>query len=497
MANTHINQLIQSLSSAEIKIVDDYLQKLKPLFDNKGEEIKELKLFKLLTNNKDKVITDADIVKETNTKHVTSLKRNLYHKVLEAFSFDKHITNTNLFNDYDITSFTLKKKLLIFKVLLRSSNQGKTEALYELLNEIIDTAKEYQLYEVLTEALTLKKYFSGIRSGIQNFDELNKEIAFYDYCLKAAQSANDCYYRLILNTHFIKSLSKKELDKYLDICIKQMESDYKKTKSEYINYYLHIIYYAMCERRKEYIKAIEYCNKIISLLKKSKVIYRKERMGFALDNISQLRTYIGDYGAAALDAKKAQEYYIKNSFESIISKGQEFYAYIYSGNNHKALSCSEELLEHSLIDTGQFRKSKYVYYKSCVLFALKDYRGALDLLKISLEIERDKARWNISLRILNIMLFIELNRIDEASRSLESLRRYMERTAKEEEVKPRDILIAKLLREMEKDGFNYNFKNTKVADMLKELSAKDLPTSWEHYTTELIPFHKWLEGKKK
>lgn len=495
MANTHINQFIQSLSPAEIRVVDDYLQRLKPRIGNEEGELKEFQLFKLLISNKNKIITDAEIIEATNTERASSLKSNLYQKVLEAFSFDKHITNVNIFNEYDIISFTLKKKLLTFKILLRSSNQGKTEAMNELLDEVIETAKEYEAYDVLVEALTAKKYFNGIRLGIKEFEAINKDIDSYDYCIKAIHYANDCYYRLILNNHFVKSFLKKDLDKYLEQAIQKMESDYKKTKSQQINYYLHIIYFAVCERKKNYFEAIQYCNKLIGMLKKSKVIYRQERVGFALINMCQFKAYIGNYEAAVIDAKKAQEYYLENSFNSVIAKEQEFYACMYSNNEKQALNCIEKLLEHSLVDTGEFRKSKYVYYKSCVLFASKDYKEALDLLKMSLEIEKDKTRWNISLRILNIMIFIELGKIDEAIRALEPLRKHIERQTKAEEVKARDILIVKLLRELEKTNFIYDPKNSNASKMLKELSEKNKPTSWEHYSAELIPFHKWLEGR--
>ena len=176
MANPYINQLVQSLSSNEIKIVEDYFQKLKPLFENGDGELKELKLFKLLTNNKDKIIDDAEIVEKTQTARANMLKNNLLDKVFEALTFDKHITNTAIFNENDIIAFTLKKKLLVFKILFRSLNQGKTEALYELLNRIIDSAKEYEVYDILIEALTAKKYLKGIRSGINEFDKTNEEI---------------------------------------------------------------------------------------------------------------------------------------------------------------------------------------------------------------------------------------------------------------------------------------------------------------------------------
>ncbi len=93
------------------------------------------------------------------------------------------------------------------------------------------------------------------------------------------------------------------------------------------------------------------------------------------------------------------------------------------------------------------------------------------------------------------MLCIELNKINEASRLLESLRKYVQRYKMAAEISPRDLLIAKTLREMEKDGFNYPSKNKEVNKLHKELSQKGKATSWEHYSPELIPFHEWLESK--
>ncbi len=496
MAHPHIVNFINNLSENEIQIAEEHLKK-STSFSSRLQKI--LKLFELLIANKDKQIPDNKLCNELNcsTGALRVLKSRLLEKVLEAFTFDKHIYNTNIFSEYDIMTFKLRKKLLILKILSRSLNQGKTEILYEILNQIIDTAKEYEAYAALIEALTTKKYLKGIRAGINEFDKLNEQIIFYDTCQKAVNYAADCYYRLILNNDFVESLSQKELDNHFQNFIQQMEIDYKKTKSQQVDYYLNIIRFAFCEREKNYSEAIKYCDKLIFIIKKSKVIYRKERIGMILDNLSQIKTYIGNYKAAAIDARKAQQYYIQNSFNYFSSKQQEFYSNLYNGNMRETLKCIDKLLEQPLIDTGEFRKSKYIYYKSCVLFASGKYKEALDLLKMSLEIEKDKTRWNISLRILNIMIFIELQKINEADSALESLRKHIERQNKEEEVKPRDALIVKTLRELEKDNFNYERKNVKVDVMLKKLSEKDTPVAWEHYSTELVPFHKWLEGKKK
>jgi hypothetical protein len=495
MANTHIISFIQGLSPIEIRIVEEYLNKNQALFEK--NEAMELSLFKYIIKNKREKITDEIIINETATKRVTDLKNNLFNKVLEALTLDKHITNSELFSDSDIYSFILRKKLLVCKISLRTISPGKTETINELLDEVISLSKEYELYEILVDALNTKKYFNGIRTGLLDFEKINDELEFYDFCHKAVYKAVDNYYRLILNNDFIKSFSKADIAQHLNYSIGTMEIDYKKTKSEQINYYLHILRFALAEQKKEFENAIKECNKIISILKKHKAIFRKERMGFVHTNLCQYKTFLGKYSEAIKEAKTSQKYYLEDSFNYAVSKEQEFYTNLYSENYKEAERCLNTLLSHSKIDTGEFRKSKFIYYKACVHFADMDHKNALGLLNESLEIEKDKTRWNISLRILNIMIFIELSKIDEAFSSLESLRKYMERTGKTDEVSKRDILIVKLLREMQKNGFEFDPKDATTSKMLKQLSEKDSETSWEYFSSELIPFHEWIKKKFK
>jgi tetratricopeptide (TPR) repeat protein len=495
MANPHIISFIQGLSAIESRLVEESLSKSQSLFEK--NEVMEVTLFKYIIQNKKIIVSDEMIIEITGTKRVSDLKNNLFNKVLEALTFDKYITNHSLFNENDIVYFTLKKKLFVCRVSLRALNQDKTEAISELLDEIINKAKEFQIYEILVEALNAKKYFKSIRSGLQDFEKISEELSFYEYCHHALLNANDSYYKLILNNGFVKTLSKVEVNKHLSESIKQMEADYKKTKSEQINYYLHIMHFALAERKKDYSSAISYCNKLIAILKKHKVIYRNERMGFVHDNLSLFKTYLKQYGEATKEAQHAQKFYVENSLNYARSKEQEFYTNFYNENFTNAQKCLNELLNHSTIDTGEFLKSQFIYYKACVHFHEKDYKLALALLNESLEIEKDKTRWNVSLRILNIMIFIELDKIDEAFTSLESLRKYMERTGKTDEVSQRDILIVKLLREMQKNGFEYDPGNAATSKMIKQLSEKDSDTSWEYFSSELIPFHEWIKKKFK
>jgi tetratricopeptide (TPR) repeat protein len=493
MAAIHIVKFIQSLNEKEIQVIDDHIQSIYLLSGSNAGESKQLKLFRFITSNKDRALTDAELSKHVATPNLASLKYLLSEKIYDALLLNKHLENNAVFSPREQIVFALKKKTLLIKSLYRTLNQGRIETLNFMIAETIKLATENEVYDVLIEILIVQKQLKGMRTGILEFENVNDQIIFYDHCFKSVQNANDAYYRLVLNQEFINSLTKKELDQHIRNSIKQMELDYKKTKAQEVNYYMHFLQMALFENEKNFKQAIIYCKKLLLMVKKSKVLYSKDRIGFAMANLTQFNVLIGNYKEAAANAKNAQQFHIQNSFNHLTLKEQEFYAHFYANNNKEALKCTEEMLQHSMADTGGYRKSKFIYYEACVLFVTKQFKEALQLLNKSLEIEKDKTGWNIALRTLNILVFIELSKINEAARALEALRKYMERLTKSDEVKERDVLIIKLLREIEKDGFRLNPKNATAAKMLKELSEKNKPTSWNYYTPELIPFHEWVK----
>ncbi|HET6224797.1 MAG TPA: hypothetical protein VFF27_00865 [Bacteroidia bacterium] len=494
MAAVHIVKFIQSLNDKEAQIIDDHIQSIYLLSGSNDGESKQIKLFRYIIQNKNRELTDPELSKHVGTSNIASLKYLLSEKIYDALLLNKHIENKAVFNPREQIVFSLKKKILLIKTLFRTMNQGRTDTINFLLSETIKIATENEVYDVLIESLIVQKHQKSIRLGSAEFESINNKIIFYDHCYKCVQNANDAYYRLILNQDFIKSLTNKELEKHLKQSIQQMDIDLKKTKSQEVNYYKHILQIALSEHEKDFQQAITLCRKLIAMIKKSTVQYSKDRVGFAMSNMSMFHVFTGNYKEAVKYAKTAQEYHIPHSLIYLIMKEQEFYAYFYASIFKDASRCIKEMLEHSMADTGGYRKSKFIYYEACILFATKQFKEALQLLNKSLEIEKDKTGWNIALRILNIMVFIELSKINEASRSLEALRKYMERLTKSDEVKERDILIIKLLREIEKDGFRFDPKNANAAKMLKELSEKDKTTSWNYYTPELIPFHEWVKG---
>jgi tetratricopeptide (TPR) repeat protein len=493
MATSYITDFIQSLSSEEIKIVKEYVYKSnsRPILgENKIE-----KLFDTLIGNPEKKYTDKELsnILESNAGALRVLKSRLFEKIEEALVLNKHFENPLVFNHREQMVFTLKKKVLLIKSLFRTLNQGRIEAINFLIAETIKLAEENEVYDVLIETLIIQKHVVGMRTGFPEFERIHNKIISFENCLRAIQNANDAYYKLILNQEFVNSLTRAEFKQHICNSIKQLETDFKITKSQEVNYYLHIFRIVLYDHEKDFLKAIENFKKLLAILKKSKVIYSKDRIGFALSNLGQLNILTGNYKEALSFIKRALDFHLPNSMSYLVTKEQRFYAHFYAKNHNEALKCLEEMLQHSTIDSGEYRKSKFIYFKACVLFSINQFKGSLQLLKKSLEVEKDKTGWNIALRILMTMIFIDLHKVGEASTAISTLRKHIERTNKIKEVKPRDILILKLLRELEKDGFKRNEKNKTAVKLLAELSDKDKPTAWNYFTPELIPFHEWVK----
>lgn len=480
MPYNYIDSLLNSLNEAEKKSINH------SLFSQKPPEVvlKRKFISQIIGLSSEKIPVNR------------MLKSRAFDDVLDVLISNYHLNKKN-FSAHDQTLFKLKKKILFARVLSKNIDQNRTRPFKTFLNIIITEAEKNEVYEVLIEALLIKKYFFALKENHKNFEKISQKINHFELCQKRIYFSSDCYYNIVINSNFLKFKNDKSFHSYIVASIRIIKADYQKYKSAQINYYLQIIIMYYYERQKKYLLAAKYCKMLFNLIKEKPVIYRKERLGFSLINLSQYKTFTENFNEAVKYAKMAQTYYLPNSNNYLMSKEQEFNIYFYNRKYTKAQDCLKELLNHKLIDSSNFNQSKYVYYQSVLYFEQNKCKQALSLLNRSLEIEKDKTRWNISLRILYIMIFIEMNKINEAFSSLESLRKYIERTGKSREISTRDILIVKLLREMEKSGFEYTPENKVTEKMIQKLSEKDSETSWEYFSSELIPIHKWIKNRKK
>jgi len=485
MAHTFIDNFLGNLQAGEKKAIGRYLRSQ----ISNAEQSKTIEVFEQLAESRP--------VQYKSPAALNKIKSRIFEMSLDALMMDENYLSTS-FCDFDQKHFQLKKQMLQCKILHLNSSKSKTEVIDHILSDLIKTAEKYEVYPVLIEALTFKKYLHFARVYKSYFERIDKKIAFYERCNKAMYEATDRYYWFILDIEGIKTRSRQELFAFLISSIKKMKSDYRKTKSQQINYYLQLFNLMLFEFKKEYTSTIKQCKKILELMQRHPCIYRKKRAGFMYDNLSYYSIFLNRGREAVSFIQKAKGYFSPDSIDMMICNEIEFGVFFYNKKFNQAESIAEHLLTYPTSFTGLFKKAKYTFYKACVHFEQLEFNKAMKLLLEPLEIEKDKSEWNIVIRIFTIMLYIELNKISDASRTLEALRKYLDRNKQNDKIKKRDHLITKCLRELERNDFEYEAGNKTLDNMLTQLAAKNSDVAWEYFSPELIPFHKWvLRGKKK
>lgn len=491
MATSYITDFVQSLNLNEITIIKEYISTRHSVIKEKKIE----KLFEFLIDDK-KQYTDSELCKllQSNPGAIRVLKSRLFDVIKEAITSNKYFENDQVFDIRESAFFDLKKKAILVKAIFRKLNERKVTTINKLILDIIHEAERFQFYDILVEVLIIQKHMVSIRKGLPEYNKIHHQIEFYDKCYKAVQNANDAYYRVIINQNFITLLTKNQRILELKNAIKTLQKDYLSTKAEEVNYYRYILTLALYEFENNYKEAIICCKKLIIILRRNSITYSTRRMGYAFGNLAIFHIYLKAFGQAVTYAKKAYKFLIPNSLEYTNNREIEFLANFHNQHYSNATQVLDDLISHSLQDIGKFRASLYKYYQACIAFSTNKCKETLQLLNQSLEIEKDKATRNIAIRILLAMTFIVLEKKDEARTVMGSLRKHIERNGKTKEIKERDILIFKLLRELEKDNFFRNEHNKKAAALLAELSDKNKPTAWNYFTPELIPFHEWVMG---
>jgi hypothetical protein len=492
MKNLH--SLIHNLQPSEVEIIRT---SLRSYYSKEEQDFKTLKLFDLLLKNR-KEIPDANtcsqlIYNKPKDNTIDKLASRLKAKILDALILDVNMERKGLMDEADASVLKVKKKMMQFLFLYRS--RGNHPLVYPLLDDVIAYSKNYEIYSMVIEGLKYKKYFKGYIRGLDDFNKLNEEIAFYEHCEKAVAKANDHYYRLIVRADLHGDINKAQLQRYLAASIRDIDKDYKFTNSGNIGYYLKLIELAYLHNAGDMEKARKVCYELLNILTNNKAVYRKQRVGIAYGNISQCDVFLGDYEKAVENAQAFVDHTSSKSVNYAIAKEQEFHALFYGRRLEEAEKVLQVLLGATASQQGDFRIAKFRLYNANVLFLKKSYKAALKELLQNAVMSKDKLAWEIAIRVLTIMTMIELDNLDEAEKQVDSLRKHMDRHDKRSEVLLRDKIILKLLQKQLKRGFRFGSPDADEIQMLGLLASGKKKYTWIPFGAELIPFHSWLMSK--
>ena len=140
-------------------------------------------------------------------------------------------------------------------------------------------------------------------------------------------------------------------------------------------------------------------------------------------------------------------------------------------------------------------RCKYMYYEACLLFKQGRFKQSIQILGKLKLLEKDKRGWNIALRILLVLNFIELQEVDVCAAQISSFRKYLERLMKKGEILPRYIYINKLLVSLWKNSLDFKRTNDEESKLIDKLKSEEIGYRWSEKSPELIVFHEWFLNK--
>jgi hypothetical protein len=498
-----LHRLIHSLTEHEWKTLLNFLA----FFPNKNEPWKKIfGLAKLIRKTEDEN-TAAKIysVKLYGKQKESALIRTgqmLRNKILECLTLDVNIADTISKDDGDYVLIQLKKKAAQYHSI--KFTNPNTAIAQDLLDEIIKQAKEYKFFKILVEHLKFKKSYC-LSLGSKEYEKLCSEIEFYEKCENEEYVANDYLYRLQLLDHHHKNHNKIS---FLENAIGNLKTNYGVCKSKFILYILKQLEQEYYIAIKDYEKAKNACLETHNIIRNNKVIYKKQRMGISYAHLSNCSIYLNKFSETIDYARKSLEYFPKDSANYMCSKEAEFYGLFYHSNYKEAAECVKYILNNSVRkELGELRYAQFNYLLANAWFKQNKYDQVLNILNNERELSKDKAGWEIGLRILRIKTNIEIAKFDDAGKQTEQLRKFiaynekkMLSARKEEKNKDRgqirNKIISKLLSLAEKNGFIFSNLNGKTNEYLSELkNGKEC--AWEYFSPELIPFHEWYEEKMR
>lgn len=487
----NLQLLIKSLNKSEKKMVRNFLT----YYSNAGKkDTLSLDLFKMLGNRKKNVSNkEASVFLFGNDQknRIRVLKSRMKSKIFDALTTEIVLENQKYDTNIKV-SIMLKKKLVQFQTLLYAK-KGNMKMLSDLLDGVIEKAVKYELYRILIEGLNIKKHLIGFRKGVQEYELYETQEKNAIDAQKGLTEIVNYYYKTLL-MYRTGNVSKRERLKYMSNAIKDGEKILKHTSSKSIEYYLNIIKYAYFDEAGNYSEANLILQQQLLLIKNSKAVYRKNRLGATYDYLCQTNIRLGNYEVAAAYAIKGKGCFKLGELNFAVAQELEFRSLLYDKDLPAAKKIINNMRKQYKDSEDTHRIATHNFFLANWHFANKDFKKSNRILIKPFDFKGDITGWEFNSKILSIMAAIEQNKIEIAYTRYDGLHRYfVKNRAANKLLSSRNKIILKLIAQWLGYGGNKSIAKMKNSPLIEKLMTPK--NEWDPLGSELIPFHQWIKTK--
>lgn len=483
-----LKNLMQALKPEELTLAEKHLS----AYDTPNTS-KMFMVFKVITKEPDiEYEKMKKLISPNNTdKTFKQLLNRTINRIKESLILDLNILRKDSYSKVFQNRFQIRKQIVQARIL---RGRGLTNEAILVYDSIIRTAKKFELYDELIEALQFKQNALVNTKGLKAFEEMEEEIDYFTMCRNLHNEAIRVYNKYYAVVNF--SSTKKGNIKTLEQTIENIENSVYETRSANIKsmfYLLKLEYHIL---KKDYQSTIEVGDKFLNLITSNIAVASRPRQVYILNILAENQILLLNFSSAIKYGKEAMGLLAGTLSRNLYYSLEHLsYAYYYLNEFEKVEHYHKEMERFPLYKKEVYQRTKVFFLRAMTYFSKEQFREALLLLNNMEELEKEKEGWNVWIRIMRILCSIELLKLNMIDYDVESFRRYMERTELRKDVKPRDKLILKVLIDLDRTFYDFEATQKSKAAELKELNKVNGKYSWEAQTPELILFHDWFQAK--
>jgi hypothetical protein len=471
----------------ELPLIRHYLSSGQKL--NKKTQL--LHLFDFLIENAG--ITTSDIYKafpDLSARTIDNLAAKLTQKLLSAIVDENTYRLPGIRNEKQIAVLAVKD---YSKQVLVLNERGLPILALDKVSELIDLAKEFELYTDLVAALYIKQSLIKIKSKPDELIELEAEISYYSQANDAVNRAEYVFEHLI--SILANTATRNANYTVVENGIKELRDLYGQTSASFVLYYLislEITYFN--EINKPEI-ANQKAGELLSLVKEKPALSGKQQLPICYMYLAQTNIGMYQFADALVYCELVKSLVPPGNWNYGETLLLEYYAHFYTNDFEKAYECIIKLTDTNDYPATLFKMNERRYLKTCCLMAMgKNIEAEQELGQIY-QITKDKTGWNIGLRLLSVMLNYVNDKPENMLRTYENLQLELRRIKNLVSISERDRLIISVLREMLNNPGSLKYVAKKCSQTLEKMKAVNGNVAWQMFGHELLPFHQWFECK--
>jgi tetratricopeptide (TPR) repeat protein len=481
-----------------MELIYDILKRLKK------QEIRHIKhIFKTSSFSYDKVGKLFDLVTGYGEKEEAFFSKKLYKKEPEntfrvTKSRLKRMMENVLLQDKSLTSNAsaavnagelARKKLLQGRILL---GRGATLAGKNILSQVINTSKKYNLHSEGFEAELLLYRNLSTRISVREHQKQTQRILDLNRKRALVDEAVILHYAVtnMLSNKTLKKASVEAMRQQIDrMGVIAGETDHPLTENYY--YLAEIYFHQAIHNPKD---ARNYCEAYLGLLDREQTLYTPSRMGGAYIQLAQINIELGDLDAAQLNIEKSLEAFDPNSINHLLVLEVAFRVAFLRKKWQQASLLIDEASVHPYLQESQNLQARWRFREACLLFRQGEFKAAYMALNDTSPLLSDTFGVNIAVRMLDIMIMYEMNKLDLLESKILNMRQFIKRTQKDM-AQQRAAILVRLLLGWYKNNYNFNDTLELHKELIHTQSQEEDGPGWRPTTYELIPFDEWFEEK--